>query len=76
MSTTKKFQLNYQVEAEELEKVVHLAWEIHGEMGMDPKSILLPDGRVLPWNAFLADKFAAEGHISEEEFIEMSLSGN
>ena len=40
---------------------------------MEPATITLPDGRVLKWNAFLADKFAAEGHISEEEFIKMSM---
>lgn len=76
MSKKQSFQLIYQVDADELVDVVHLAWEILGEMGMEPKSIRLPvpDGRQLPWNAFLADKFAAEGHISEHEFIEMSLS--
>jgi hypothetical protein len=74
MSKTKTFKLNYKVEAENLEKVICLAFEIRGEMEMEPECIVLHDGRVLPWNGFLADKFAAEGHITEAEFIEMSLS--
>lgn len=74
MSKTKTFRLSYKVEAENLEKVICLAFEIQGEMEMEPESFTLPDGRVIPWSGFLADKFAAEGLISEEEFIKMSMN--
>ncbi len=74
MSKKQSFFLRYKVEAEELVEVINLAWEIISETGMQPESIILPDGRTIPWNPFLADKFAAEGHITEAEFIEMSMN--
>jgi len=73
MSKAKNYQLRYQVDAESLEDVVSIAFDILNETRIDPTSIILPDGRELQWNGFLADKFAAEGHITEKEFIELSL---
>jgi hypothetical protein len=68
------YQINYQPSrVENLQKLCALVFELFGITGMEPETITLPDGRVLKWNAFLADKFAAEGHISEEEFIKMSM---
>jgi hypothetical protein len=74
MSKVNPFQLIYKVEAEKLEKVVSLAWEVIANTGMEPESINLPDGRVIPWYADAAHWFAAEGRIDEKEFIEMSLT--
>jgi len=71
---SKKTKVIYQIESETLEQTVRVIFEVMGETGLEPETIILADGRVLPWNAFLADKFAAEGHISEEEFIEMSMN--
>lgn len=71
MSKTKTFQLRYQVDAENLQKVILLAFEIQGETGMEPSSITLPNGLALPWNAYAAHQFAAEGRISEKDFIKM-----
>lgn len=73
MSKKQSFFLHYKVEAEELVTVISLAWEIISETGMNPENITLPDGRVIPWNEYAAHQFAAEGHITESEFIEMSL---
>ncbi|MFV0376909.1 MAG: hypothetical protein ACK5JD_06345 [Mangrovibacterium sp.] len=71
MSKNKTFQLRYQVEAEKLEKVILLAFEIQGETGMEPSSITLPNGLALSWNGYAAHQFAAEGRITEKEFIKM-----
>jgi hypothetical protein len=72
----KSFQIVYKVDAEQLEQVLNVTFEILGETGMEPTEIILPDGRHIPYSGFLADKFAAEGHISEAEFIELSLTPN
>jgi hypothetical protein len=72
MSKTKSYQLRYQVDAEKLEKVILLAFEIQGETGMEPSSITLPSGQALFWNAHAAHQFAAEGRITEKEFIKQS----
>ena len=37
---------------------------------MEPASLVLPDGRIIPWNEYAAHQFTAESHISENEFIE------
>ena len=75
MSKKQAFKLIYQVESEKLIEVVRVAWQVISETGMDPESIVLPDGRILPWNeGWAAHQFAAEGRISEEQFIEMSLN--
>lgn len=75
MKKKKSFQIIYQVDAEELEKVVSLAVEIACETGMEPKTLVLPDGRELPWKkGGAAHQFVAIGRISEKEFIEWSLT--
>jgi hypothetical protein len=75
MSKKQSFQIVYKVNPGELElaDIVNYAWDIIGQGGNEPTAFILPDGRKIKWNAFLADKFAAEGHISEQEFIEYSL---
>ena len=70
----KKTKVIYQIESETLEQTVRVIFEVMGNTGMEPESIILDDGRQLKWNPFLADKFAAEGHITEEEFITMSMA--
>ena len=72
MSKNKSYQLNYQVEAENLQRTIALAFEVMGNTGMEPKSITLPDGKLLPWNGWAAHQFAGEGRITEEEFIRIS----
>jgi len=75
MSKKQAFKLIYKVESEKLVNVVALAWELAGTIGMEPLSIELPDGRILPWHeGYAAHQFAAEGRIDEKQFIEMSLS--
>lgn len=74
MSKTKPFQLRYQVDAEDIQKVIALAFEIQGETGMEPKTITLSDGRELPWNGYAAHQFAGEGRITEKEFIKQCES--
>jgi diaminopimelate decarboxylase len=74
MSKTKKFQLIYQVEAERTEQVIRLIFELKSNTGMQPEQISLPGGTVIPWNEYAAHQFAAEGHITEAEFIEMSMN--
>ena len=71
MSKTKPFQLRYQVDAESLEQVIALAFELQSNTGMEPKSLTLPDGRELPWNGYAAHQFAGEGRIDEKQFINM-----
>lgn len=71
---SKKTKVIYQIESETLEQTVRVIFEVMGETGLEPETIILHDGRQLKWNAFLADKFAAEGHITEAEFIEMSMN--
>ena len=73
MSKKKSYKLIYKVEAEKLEEIIRVAWEVISEMGMDPVSIVLPDGREIPWNGYAAHQFAGEGRIGEEEFLEMSM---
>lgn len=70
----KKTKVVYQIESETLEQTVRVIFEVMGETGLEPETIILHDGRHLKWNGFLADKFAAEGHITEAEFIEMSMN--
>lgn len=70
----KKTKVIYQIESETLEQTVRVIFEVMGETGLEPESMTLPDGRTIPWKPFLADKFAAEGHITEAEFIEMSMN--
>jgi hypothetical protein len=74
MSKKQHFTLIYKVESEKLIAAVRVAWEVISETGMEPETITLPDGRILPWNNYAAHQFAAEGRIDEETFIEMSLS--
>lgn len=74
MSKKQHFTLIYKVESEKLVEVIRIAWEVISEMGMDPETITLPDGRILPWNPTAAHWFAAEGRIDEEKFIELSLN--
>lgn len=72
MSKLQTFKLNYKVESQKLLDVIRVAWEVISESGMEPETITLPDGRVIPWNATAAHWFAAEGRIDEKQFIEMS----
>lgn len=74
MSKKLAFNLTYKVESEKLIEVIRVAWEVISETGMEPETITLPDGRILPWNNYAAHQFAAEGRIDEEKFIEMSLN--
>lgn len=74
MSKKQAFTLIYKVESEKLVEVVRVAWEVISETGMEPETINLPDGRILPWNATAAHRFAAEGSIDEQKFIEWSMS--
>lgn len=74
MSKPQAFRLTYKVESEKLIEVIRVVWEVISEMGMEPETIALPDGRILPWNSYAAHQFAAEGRIDEETFIEMSLN--
>jgi len=74
MSKKQAFKLIYKVESEKLIEVVRVAWEVISEMGLEPETISLPDGRAIPWHATAAHQFAAEGSIDEEKFIEWSLS--
>ncbi|MBV5313818.1 MAG: hypothetical protein JZU47_11015 [Prolixibacteraceae bacterium] len=74
MSKKQAFRLIYKVESEKLEDVIRVAWEFVSEMGMEPETITLPDGRILPWNPSAAHQFAAEGSIDEKKYIEWSLS--
>jgi hypothetical protein len=71
MSKSKSFQASYQVEAEKTEQFLMVLFEIIANTGFEPKQITLPDGIVIPWNFDAAHEFAAEGRISEKEFIEM-----
>lgn len=73
MSKKQSFRLIYKVESEKLVEVIRVAWEVISEMGMEPETITLPDGRILPWNSYAAHQFAAEGSIDEKQFIEMSM---
>jgi len=68
------FKLIYKVESEKLVDVIRVAWEVISEMGMEPETINLPDGRVIPWNNYAAHQFSAEGNIDEEKFIEWSMN--
>jgi len=74
MSKKQAFLLIYKVESEKLIEVVRVAWEVISETGMEPETISLPDGTVIPWNGTAAHWFAGEGRIDEEQFIEMSLN--
>lgn len=74
MSKKKKFQLIYQVETESLEDVIRFIFELISNTGFEPKELLLPDGRKLPWNGYAAHQFAGEGRIDEKQFIEMSMN--
>ena len=74
MSKKQPFQLIYQVDAETTEDAIRLAFELFGNTGMEPAFIRFPSGTKLPWNGYAAHQFAAEGRISEKQFIEMSLS--
>lgn len=67
------YKLIYKVESEKLVEVIRVAWEVISEMGMEPVSIVLPDGTELPWNGYAAHQFAGEGSIGEKEFLEMSM---
>lgn len=74
MSKKQAFKLIYKVESEKLIDVIRVAWEVNSESGMEPETINLPDGRVIPWHATAAHQFAAEGSIDEEKFIEWSIN--
>lgn len=74
MSKKQSYKLIYQVESEKLIEVVRVAWEVISESGMEPETINLPDGRILPWNPTAAHQFAAEGSIDEQKFIELSIN--
>ena len=65
--------LTYNVTTDNLKQVIILAFELAENTGMQPASLVLPDGRSIPWNEYAAHQFAAESHITEAEFIEMSL---
>ena len=68
------YKLIYKVESEKLVEVIRVAWEVISEMGMEPISIVLPDGAELPWNGYAAHQFAGEGSIDEKQFLEMSMN--
>lgn len=76
MSKTKPFQFTYQVEAEKLEQVIGVIFEQQQISGMEPTHLTLPTGEDIPWNAWAAQQFAAEGRIDEKEFIEISKTQN
>lgn len=71
MSKVKPFQLIYKVDAETLENVIALVFELHENTGMEPQYLRLSDDTVIKWNPFLAHNFVAKGRISEKESIEM-----
>lgn len=74
MSKKQAFLLIYKVESEKLIDVIRVAWEVISETGMEPETINLPDGTVIPWRATAAHQFAAEGSIDEKKFIEWSMN--
>jgi len=67
-------RITYQVPSKTLEETILLAFELQDNTGMEPATLVLPDGREIPWNKEAAHEFAGNGTISEEEFIELSLS--
>ena len=67
-------RLTYNVEAKTLEEVILLAFELTDLTGMEPASLVLSDGREIPWNHEAAHEYAGNGSITEKEFIEMSDS--
>lgn len=71
MSKKQAFKLIYKVESEKLVDVIRVAREVNSEMGMEPETITLPNGKIVLWNGYAAHQFAAEESIDEEKFIEM-----
>ena len=67
-------RLTYNVPTKNLEETILLAFELQDNTGMEPATLVLPDGREITWNSQAAHEFAGNGTISEEEFIELSLS--
>jgi hypothetical protein len=65
----KTYTLKYDVTTENLKQLILLAFELSEITGMEPAQLVLPDGRIIPWNKLAAQKIAAKGDISEEELI-------
>jgi hypothetical protein len=74
MKKKSTYQLIYQVDAETTEHAIMLVFELQQNTGIQPTHIVMPSGSKIPWNAYAAHQFAAEGRISEKQFIAMSLS--
>ena len=71
MNEKQNYRFTYQVEAEALEKVLLLISELSHNTGMDPVTLTLADGKVIPYNGYAAHQFAGEGRITKKEFIEI-----